>query len=252
MKPKFVVLILLISYVLFIEEVFSKDLLYKNKIDFNQDTNNNLKNFFIPLGFDEDKKFSYLYKKTPEEVGCDFWSFKVLELSKDKMLENLETPYYDCFKINKNPELDNFELHIDSLINKHNIVKKNLKLNTFPLHIKDKQIDTCLSSRSNRIIKNSVIKYNRQVIVFEKHSNKAKVIANFEEIEFAGLPQTHSPKIEGYFQNTDTGRLAIVVSYLLKEDNIKNINIYGASLHLKSNSHLASICKKNQFLHLPP
>lgn len=236
----------LVMFFLMMGVAFSEGLFDKNAIDFNPDVSEEPEELFIPLGFDQDQKFSYLYKQVPENVGCTSWALYILNLSNDRVLVNKKTPFHDCYEADRSFSLDDFEPDIKQSLVKHKIVQRDMTLKFFPLKLSDRTINACVSKRNGVVVKETVKKYKKDIIIFDPVSNKAKIIAEFTEVEFSNVLQTYAPKIEGYFQNTTTGRLAVLVSYSLGsrggQSYIRRVEVYGSTLQMKENKDLISMC----------
>jgi len=205
-----------------------------------------VKEEFIPLGFSDNKKFSYLSKLFSDGTGCNYWSFNILDLSNDKVIKHIETAPDGCYLTDKADLEKQFMTKVEAELQKHGITKYGeIEIKPFPFVSSVQEFNVCFSKKTEKIKEGVAIKTLRNLIAYNK-GGALKILGVFEEIEFGGSLQIYNPKIEGYFKNPKYDRLAVVVSYSMRgtdgPPNFRRVKIFGSTLTIKENTEISETC----------
>jgi len=209
-----------------------------------------IKEEFIPLGFNENKKFSYLSKIFSDGTGCNYFSFNIIDLSNDKNIVNMETLPDSCHRDDYKIIEKQFLLKVEDKLKEHKISNRNImKLKKFPVVKENKKFDICLSTRTKEQQGQEVNTQLVNLIAYNSEGDSKK-IGVFEEVKFGGSLQVFNPKIEGYFKNPNYDRLAVIVSYAVRgtdgSPNFRRVKIFGSTLTIKKGTNTNNPCAQSE------
>jgi len=224
----------------------SKGFLQENPIIFG--TDKDVKEEFIPLGFNENKKFSYLSKLFSDGTGCNYWSFNILNLSNDKLIKQMETAPDGCYFDEKESLEKQFMRKMEAELQNHGITKhEGIKIKPFPFVSSSQEFNICFSEKAKKTKQEMAIKTSKKLIAYNKQG-ASKIIGMFEEVEFGGVFQIFNPKIEGYFKNPKYNQLAVIVSYAVRgtdgPPNFRRVKVFGSTLKIKNGVKVNDICSQ--------
>ena len=224
----------------------SKGFLQENPIIFG--TDKDIQEEFIPLGFNENKRFSYLRKLFSDGTGCNYWSFNILNLSNDKVIKQIETSPDGCYLDEKESLEKQFMKKIETELQNHGITKhEEIKIKPFPFVSSSQEFNICFSEKTKKTKQEVTIKTSKKLIAYNKQG-ASKIIGMFEEVEFGGVFQIFNPKIEGYFKNPKSNQLAVIVSYAVRgtdgPPNFRRVKVFGSTLKIKDGVKVNDICSQ--------
>ncbi|WP_428739608.1 hypothetical protein [Sulfurimonas sp.] len=224
MSKKFLLILFLLWNTLLADSLVLNNVLPQN--------NSTIKEELYPVGLNN-TYFSYITKTYEDGVGSYFWTFKIQNISTNKIEK-----FISMEQVNKvqNSLPKEFIQKIENIEKQYKISRKeNLKLRSFPLCKENSVIKSSIKDFKH-ITKGNVTTKIKNVVLIED-DKLSKEIAQVKEINFFGHLKYYNYNLAGYIYDKDYNNLIVVVTFNKKadeeSDEIFSFKVFGTNLSFR-------------------